>query len=412
MLIKKLAVPLINEKILSQAEHCTIATASISAAGFDFVRSRLSPKCKMEIVTGLDFVSSPDVLKRIWRHYLERISLKIYTKNFFHANVYIFDLPYRKSVAFVGSGHLTLEGLKDNEEVFTRINDPKEIEALKSWFVGYYEFAEPLTESLINEYDLIYPTIKNREIDSKHNKLDVFEVTTRGFSWENIKFKNQFFKKEDYQVFSMGNSSLFNPMVQSAREIVKAKLLEVSQHLQRQASLAKLELNTNHFLSAMDLNQLQGKRMKELAIIFGLSPSLLKKQAPAIIENFMQIGFALGQKYFKASLGARPGEGTADRELLQQQINGEEFRTNFFKFIKSLSGYRIEIFGETKDVESFANETALIEFMKMDEGSHFNFQIYKRFAPDDAAISNDMITATLQKEFDQLIAIYSHIRTV
>jgi hypothetical protein len=30
MIVKKLAVPLINEKILAQAEHCTIATAAIS----------------------------------------------------------------------------------------------------------------------------------------------------------------------------------------------------------------------------------------------------------------------------------------------------------------------------------------------------------------------------------------------
>ena len=101
MLVKKLAVPFINDKLLNQAEHCYIATAAISSAGFDFVRTRLQPKCKIELVTGLDVATSPDVLKRIWNHYQERISFRIYTKNFFNANVYIFDLPYRKAVAFV-----------------------------------------------------------------------------------------------------------------------------------------------------------------------------------------------------------------------------------------------------------------------------------------------------------------------
>jgi hypothetical protein len=149
MIIKKLAVPLINDKVLLQAEHCCIATTAISEPAFEFVRARLPLKCKIEIVTGLDGPTSPDVLRRIWRHYHDRMWLRVYTKNIFHANVYIFDLPYRKAVAFVGSGDLTSGGIKDSEEIFYKITDPKEIEALKSWFTGYYEFSEPLTESIV-----------------------------------------------------------------------------------------------------------------------------------------------------------------------------------------------------------------------------------------------------------------------
>ena len=54
MIIKKLAVPLINEKLLQQVEHASIATAAISEAGFDFIRSRMLTKCKMDIVIGLE----------------------------------------------------------------------------------------------------------------------------------------------------------------------------------------------------------------------------------------------------------------------------------------------------------------------------------------------------------------------
>ncbi len=168
MIIKKLAVPFINDKLLQQVEHCYIATAAISEAGFDFIRSRIPTKTKMEIVTGLDVPTDPEVLRKIWRHYQGRITLNIYTRNSFHTNVYIFDLPFRKSVAFVGSGHLTLEGLKDSEELFYKITDAKEIENLKSWFIGYYEFAEPLNETLIQEYELVYPTFKERESKSRN----------------------------------------------------------------------------------------------------------------------------------------------------------------------------------------------------------------------------------------------------
>ena len=87
MIIKKLAVPFINEKLLQQVEHCYIATAAISEAGFDFIRTRIPTKTKMEIVTGLEMPTSPTVLQRIWRNYQGRITLNIYTRNDFHANV-------------------------------------------------------------------------------------------------------------------------------------------------------------------------------------------------------------------------------------------------------------------------------------------------------------------------------------
>ncbi len=116
MLIKKLAVPLINEKILQQAEYCTIATASISDAGFDLIAGRLSTKCKVELMTSLDGSTTPSVLNRIYKHFTDRITFKLSSKNIFHANLYIFDLPFRKAVAFVGSGSMTLEGLKDHED--------------------------------------------------------------------------------------------------------------------------------------------------------------------------------------------------------------------------------------------------------------------------------------------------------
>jgi hypothetical protein len=153
MIIKKLAVPLINEKLLQQVVHCYIASAAISEEGFDFIRSRIPTTSKMDFVIGMNGLGSREVLHRIWRNYRGRITLNLYTKNFFHANVYIFDLPYRKTVAFIGSGTCTLEGMKDHEELFYKITNEKEIENLKSWFTGYYEFSEPLSEKTIEDYE-------------------------------------------------------------------------------------------------------------------------------------------------------------------------------------------------------------------------------------------------------------------
>lgn len=174
MIIKKLAAPLINEKLLQQAEHCYIATAEFSEEGFDFIRSRLPTKTKMDLVTGMNGKTSPELLKRIWKHYQGRINLNFYSRNVLHANVYVFDLPYRKSVAFVGSGSCTLEGLKDQEEIFYKITDPKEIETVMSWFTSYFEFSDPLSDKFIEEYEVLIN--KNRaplleERDSKILKI-------------------------------------------------------------------------------------------------------------------------------------------------------------------------------------------------------------------------------------------------
>ena len=171
MIIKKLAAPLINDKLLQQAEHCYIATAEFSEEGFDFIRSRIPTKTKMDLVTGMNGKTPLELLKRISKNYQGRINLNFYSRNVLHANVYVFDLPYRKSIAFVGSGACTLGGLKEHEEIFYKITDAKEIETVMSWFTSYFEFSEPLTEKLMEEYEEMIK--KNRapfseERDSKN----------------------------------------------------------------------------------------------------------------------------------------------------------------------------------------------------------------------------------------------------
>ena len=149
----------------------------------------------MDIVTSLDGLTSPNVLKQIYNHYQGRITLNIFTRNVIHANVFVFYLPYRKAVGFVGSGDFSLEGMKDHEDLFWKISDPKEIESLMSWFTGYFEFGLPLTDRLIQEYELIYPAMKQREITSRQDKQQF--IASSNFNWDGIKFKNQYFKKEE-----------------------------------------------------------------------------------------------------------------------------------------------------------------------------------------------------------------------
>ncbi len=415
MLIKKLAVPFINDKLLQQVEHCYIATAAISEAGFDFIRSRIPTKSKMEIVTGLDVPTSPEVLRRIWRNYQGRITLNIYTRNFFHANVYIFDLPFRKAVAFVGSGHFTLDGIKDGEELFYKITDAKEIENLKSWFIGYYEFGEPLSEALIEEYEYLYPTLKQRDILSRQEKKQFIALTTAGFSWDHIKFKLQYFKKENYLALSSSKARLTTPEILAERESVKNKLIQLHALINDHVHRLKLheDHDPNQIVSSSDPADHPDHKLRSMWIAYGPSEAGLKKyNPPAALTDVMQLQIILQQKEVGIWLvPGKPNAGKADRESFKNKMNDAEYRIQFHKLLTGLgAGYWIEIAGDRRALETFQNEEALWEFTKADNWQFYSFTIGKNYSPADVEISSEHIATTITKEFDKLVLLYRHMK--
>jgi hypothetical protein len=410
MIVKKLAVPFINDKLLQQVEHCYIATAAISEAGFDFIRSRIPTKTKMEIVTGLDIPTAPEVLRRIWRNYQGRITLTIYTRNFFHANVYIFDLPYRKSVAFVGSGHCTLEGIKDSEELFYKITDAKEIENLKSWFTGYFEFGEPLSETLIQEYEWLYPTLKQRDYVSRQQKKQFISLNSAGFSWDHIKFKHQYFKKEDYLVFSNSKAVWNSPELQAERMSVQHKLLQL--HEQIKDHLHKLKLHEvpdpEKIVSSLDTAYDSSRHLHRLWLAYGRSEAELRKHHAATLTEMMHLQIVLQQNEMTLCLVAgTPLTGKADRESFKNKMNDAEYRHRFFGLFSALgAGYWIDLACERRPTGTFQNEETLWEFIKADQWQFYSFMIGKSYSPEDSDISSERIASTIMKEFDKLALLY------
>lgn len=414
MITKRLAVPFINEKLLQQVEHCYIATAAISEAGFDFIRTRIPTKTKMEIITGLEMPTSPAVLQRIWRNYQGRITLNIYTRNDFHANVYIFDLPYRKSVAFVGSGHFTLEGIKDSEELFYKINDPKEVENLKSWFIGYYEFAQPLTESLIEEYEWRYPAMKQRYHTSRLEKKQFFALTTAGFSWDHIKFKQQYFKKEDYLAFSSSKAYFTTPGLHAERVSVKTKFVALHELLK--GDLQKLGLHaitdSDSIVSSLDPADHTDSQLRSMWLDYGRSTTGLKKHDEATaLADLMHVQIILSQKDMGICLVAgTTRKGKVDREYFKSSMNDVEYRKQMFTLLSGLgAGYWIDVACERKNTDAFPTEDALWEFTKADQWMYYDFIIGKNYTPDAVDISNENITASIVREFAKLSLLMQHM---
>jgi hypothetical protein len=414
MLIKKLAVPLINEKILQQAEHCYIATAAVTEAGFDMVKSRLQPKCKIEMVTGLDELTAPAVLRRVWRHYQDKISFHIYTRNTFHANVYIFDLPFRKSVAFVGSGQFSLEGLKDHEEVFYKITDAKEIEALKSWFVGYFEFAEPISENLIQKYEVIYPGMLQRAIQSRKEKQIFTALTAGNFSWDNLRLKNHFFKKEDYETFAIIQTAADSDAVCAERNAVKVKLTSLHDALKRHASSLRLAppSDPKKVVSSIYANEHADGKVYSMWLSFGRSEAEMKKyDTPESQTDFFNVQVIITQKDVVMALVSMTGSGRVDREFLKQQMFDVDFKGKFFTLLTGLgSGYWIEVAGDRRPVEFFQKDDALGEFIKNDDWRYYDLSIGRTFIPEAPEISTEHIAATAMKVFDCLVPVYTLLK--
>jgi len=409
MIVKKLAVPLINGKILQQAERCYIATAAISEDGFDFINSRLSGKCKIDIVTGLDEPSSPNVLRRIWRNYQGRVTLNIFTRNVLHANVYIFDLPYRQSVAFVGSGTCTLEGIKDHEEIFFRISDQKEIESLKSWFTGYFEFAEPLSETVVNEYPLLYPEWRMRLTHTADEKKQFVALNTSGFNWDAIKFKTLFFKKEDYLAFANTKAPLNSPEFLAERTTVQDKLLQLHEGLKKHTATLKLQADETSPTTSLDPADHEGHKLRSLALAYGRHQR--ERLGKAVTEGmYIQIGITQSNVYIQLCAG-RAGGAADDRLNIEKQMHYPEYRAILQQLLKALGNeYILEIAGEKRTADAFANEDALWQFTKNDLWQHYPFTITKTFAPADPALGNDAIIPTISREIDRLITVYRHLQ--
>lgn len=391
MLVRKLAVPLINDKILQQAEHCYIATAEITEAGFEFIRSRIPPKCRIDLVTGLDGVTSPRVLQKIQNHYEGRINLRIFSRNVLHANVYVFELPFRKAIAFTGSGSLSLEGLKESEEVFWKLSDPKEIESLLSWFTGFYEFGLPLTENIIGQYEKIYPELRFQQGLARIRKRAALSLA--GFSLEAVKFRTQYFKKEHYAALVSAGAS--ETTVEAIDEIQKAVV-----------GLAHSISDESGRIGLYQINDLAGGLIRRevgglnsVLVSFGKNPSGFN---PGLVT--IQIGICATHVSVRLVINMDP-EHLQDRLKLRDRLQEPDVRKNLHQLLNALgTGYFMEMGGNRKSTD-FKQEALLAEYLQQDPEMLLPIVVERVYNPGDSAINSDVIGKTILRDLKALKSV-------
>jgi hypothetical protein len=408
MIVKKLLAPLVNNKILQQAEYCYIASASISEQAFDLLMSKLPPKCPVDIVTGLDFPTHPNVLWKALKQYPDRVTLRIHTKSLFHSHAYIFDMPFRKRVAFLGSGDFTLEGIKDNEELFYKIELEKSVEELKSWFRSYFEYGHDLNEKMIRQYEEVYPSLVLRAKASQIEAQQIKEFITGRFRWESINFTSQYFKLEDFITFENSRVGLNNLLIVTERSLVKEKFVQLNQQLKTYLNKQKVyeSSDPNLLVSSLDPIYHKEQKVKSMWLSYGRSAEELN-QYKAKLEDMLHLRFVLDQYSFQIKLiVGEEFKGQEDRNYFQKEMEKEEYREKFLGLFKKLgSEYTIEIAGETRKIDSFTDEENLHSFCKADK-KPYPFIIERSFSPGDPAFSTDAIVSTINGEFDKLIPLY------
>lgn len=155
------------KKALKGAEEVWIAVAMISNNGLEFL-SESAKKCRLNIITGIDLPTPPEVLEQLFKN--ESISdkweIKLFDLKFYHPKFYLIKYPNGKYSAFVGSSNLTMGGLKNHIEISVQITDQK---ACKKLLEIFQEFKSDknsikLTEEWLDKY---HESFKPREFTFK-----------------------------------------------------------------------------------------------------------------------------------------------------------------------------------------------------------------------------------------------------
>lgn len=408
MIVKKLSARFINDKVLHHAETAYFATATISEPGFEFIIDRLPKTCSLQIVIGLDLPTNPKVLWRILNEYGGRVVAKVYLKNFFHPKVYAFDLPHNKRIAYIGSGNFTLGGFKDNEELSYQISAFEEVEQIKDWFNGYFRESIPLSKTIIQEYEIIYPSLKEREASSRNEKKQFADFVTGSFNWDNINLSNQYFTKEDYFTFENSLTHLATPDVKSKRVKVQNKLLDLNDALSAYIKTKKIHAHydSNHIVSSLDPLYHHEHKVRGMWVAYGRSaPELDQYNAKHMDLIRLQVII----RHHDFGIWLMPGKqnsGIEDRQFFRDQMKRVEFREKFFNLIKGLdSDYWIEVGGEKREVRFFETADALWQHTSLDDLQYY-FTIGRSYNPGDRQISETNIVSTIIKEFDKLFPLY------
>jgi HKD family nuclease len=407
------------EKIVHRADEIMVASAMLTSDGLGYFDNR-KKNCRLYILVGIDLPTDPKALQGLLDNGIEA---KVYNikGQFFHPKVYLFRQG-EQWTGYVGSGNCTKGGVESNLEMTLKSEDQDVVLDLVEWFDTYFDkIASPLTQDFIDEYTVFFNARKELE-DGLRAQVTHFKNAT-GVSKGRRKlsdydFTHQFFQFHHYNAFTGQKPVQDTEEARQERFQVQEKLLELHDMLYPQIKKRGWELYehhmSQHITSSFRHNERASKIIDAIWLHYGRSEKELKRYQRAYGEDMTSLfHMRLEVLVFKSHLwvevrvGKRDGSH-ADREYIREQLKSNPgFLTQYFDLLQHLDKeFKVCVANEEEYVHEFEDKEDLKEFTLKDNPKLYYFRIGREYQPDDKAISQNNIVATIMKDFEKLYPIY------
>ncbi len=409
-------------KLLPNAEQIWIAAAAFSDYGFDLIQNHISKNAKQYYLLGINLPTPPSVIRKVKEIQEEsKIEGKVYLKEnqFFHPKLYLLKIG-DKLVGFLGSGNCTRGGLKDNIELNLKITSESFCQdLLENYFLTYFKLGTKITNSFIEDYELIFAR-RNKRMDEDKEDLKILIPSKNKINLSSIDFSDQFFQYRHFAAFEGTKPYSDGTAENQERLEVKQRLLELHDQLLPKIKEKGWDLHPHHkddhIISSHTHSSWTSEALTALWLHYGKSSNELKKyqkiygeHQTSLYHMRLQIIIHVDNLGIWCRVGKNNGS-IIDREYFKKKMKNKEYREKFFILCENLGEeYWIEVNGHKKFIPSFSTGDELAKFTNQDRTNYY-FIIGKSFSPADESISTVNIVDTVLSEFEKLYAVYEHIR--
>jgi len=414
-------IKLIND-LKTDLENCDemwIATAMISDNGFKYIQNYTNGWAKQNYLIGINLPTSPEVLRLLKDlNHQKLIKSKICqrTDKLFHPNAYIFR-NNDKLIAYVGSGSCIDGGLDKIIELTIKIECQEFCETLIEWFKNLYRFSNEITEEFLVAYEALFPNRIKRICEDEIELKNIFKDRNFILNLNEIDFRDQFFTKEHFEIFTGRKPWDESPEIVADRENVYKRFYKLDRELMPLINEKKWNLrkhfSTKHVISSPSQSSSTAANISAVCLYYGQGVDELEKSRDNwnLLENMcMQVIISQNKIGICNRIGKDKGS-RIDRENLKLNLkNCPNYRIQMFSAIEAMpDNYFIELNNERRAVRDFANESQLSSYL-LQADFYFYFAIGMEMNPGDRRLSKKNICKTIMENFELLYPTYKLIQ--
>ncbi|WP_431293404.1 restriction endonuclease PLD domain-containing protein [Pedobacter sp. P26] len=403
-------------KEISTAEELWIAVGLISNQGLSYIEHL---GAQVHILVGIDLPTPPKVLRKLVLWATQgRIKFKIYSLEgtFFHPKVYIWRKGSKYN-AYVGSGNMTQGGWKNNVELFWQVEKETECHKLVDWFNINMNMGIAVDENFILDYEkrVFNP---GKEATRQHRKrLLEFKA-----NYEND--YDFYFRKEDFDAFTLERAVTNNSVAKQARKTVNRKLLALHYRIFPKLREMGLDLHHHHkpqnIVSSFAHTARNSKILNGMWLYYGKSADEAashptKHDSEKSMNNHVRLQLIIREHTVGIWCAVGKGGGSKrDRNYFYQKIQLKENQHHFFNLLKTLGDeYFIQVAGKRNPayLKDIGTPKQLYDIVIEDRDNQDQyFIIGMDITPTDERLHDSRLEDFILHEFEKLYPVYNFFR--